>query len=62
MAKLPTPNTASPDTVRAMSLDMFFDYLGVRLNSTKGGNARAKLNFDFGKDGSPDGAAGTHGG
>lgn len=51
VAKLPTPNTASPDTVRAMSADLFFDYLGVCLNSEKAGNARAKLNFDFGKDG-----------
>jgi alkyl sulfatase BDS1-like metallo-beta-lactamase superfamily hydrolase len=51
VAKLPTPNTASPDTVRAMSVDMFFDYLGVRLNSEKAGNARAKLNFDLGQDG-----------
>lgn len=51
VAKLPTPNTASPDTVRAMSLSLFFDYLGVRLNSGKAGNARAKLNFDFGQDG-----------
>ncbi|WGD53380.1 alkyl sulfatase dimerization domain-containing protein [Bradyrhizobium sp. CB1650] len=51
VAKLPTPNTASPDTVRAMSADLFFDYLGVRLNSEKAGNARAKFNFDFGKDG-----------
>jgi alkyl sulfatase BDS1-like metallo-beta-lactamase superfamily hydrolase len=32
---LPTPNTASPDTVRAMSLDLFIDYLGVRLNGPK---------------------------
>ncbi|WP_424630356.1 alkyl/aryl-sulfatase [Bradyrhizobium sp. SYSU BS000235] len=52
VAKLPTPNTASPDTVRTMSVEMFFDYLGVRLNSEKAGNAHAKLNFDFGKDGS----------
>jgi len=51
IAKLPTPNTASPDTVRAMSADLFFDYLGVRLNSQKAGNARARLNFDFGQDG-----------
>jgi alkyl sulfatase BDS1-like metallo-beta-lactamase superfamily hydrolase len=51
VAKLPTPNTASPDTVRAMSVEMFFDYLGVRLNSAKAGNARAKLNFDFGQGG-----------
>jgi alkyl sulfatase BDS1-like metallo-beta-lactamase superfamily hydrolase len=51
VAKLPTPNTASPDTVRAMSLEMFFDYLGVRLNSERAGNARARLNFDFGPGG-----------
>jgi len=48
VAELPTPNTASPDTVRAMSLDLFFDYLGVRLNREKAGEARITLNFDFG--------------
>ncbi len=48
VAQLPTPNTASPDTVRSMTLDLFFDYLGVRLNAPKAGNAKAKLNFDFG--------------
>lgn len=46
--KLPTPNTASPDTVRAMSLDLFFDYLGVRLNAKKAGDANITINFDFG--------------
>ena len=52
VAKLPTPNTASPDTVRAMSLGLFFDYLGVRLNREKAGDAHITLNFDFGdKDG-----------
>src|SRR5262249_5190727 len=51
VAKLPTPNTASPDTVRAMSADLFFDYLGVRLNSAKAGNAHVGLNFDFGQGG-----------
>ncbi|MDQ6436716.1 alkyl sulfatase dimerization domain-containing protein [Mesorhizobium sp. LHD-90] len=50
VAKLPTPNTASPDTVRAMSLELFFDYLGVRLNSEKAGDAHVKLNFDFGAE------------
>ena len=48
VAKLPTPNTASPDTVRAMTLDMFFDYLGVRLDSAKAADAEVALNFDFG--------------
>lgn len=51
VAKLPTPNTASPDTVRAMSLDLFFDYLAVRLNGPKAANAKMKLNFDFGNGG-----------
>lgn len=52
IAELPTPNTASPDTVRAMSLDLFFDYLGVRLNREKAGDTNITLNFDFGeKDG-----------
>lgn len=52
VAELPTPNTASPDTVRAMSLDLFFDYLGVRLNAEKeAAGAEIALNFDFGEDG-----------
>ena len=51
VAQLPTPNTASPDTVRSMTLDLFFDYLGVRLNAPKAANATAKLNFDFGNAG-----------
>ncbi len=49
--RLPTPDTASPDTVRAMPLDLFFDYLSVRLNREKAANAKAVLNFDFGADG-----------
>jgi alkyl sulfatase BDS1-like metallo-beta-lactamase superfamily hydrolase len=34
-----------------MSLDLFFDYLGVRLNGPKAGNAHMVLNFDFGNSG-----------
>ena len=49
--KLPTPNTASPDTVRAMTPEMFFDYLGVHINGEKAGAAKAILNVDLGKDG-----------
>jgi alkyl sulfatase BDS1-like metallo-beta-lactamase superfamily hydrolase len=50
--KLPTPNTASPDTVRAMTPEMFFDYLSVRVDRTKAGEAKMALNFDFsGPDG-----------
>ena len=49
--KLPTPNTASPDTVRAMTPEMFFDYLGVHINGVRAGNAKAVFNVDLGKDG-----------
>ncbi|MFP2423861.1 alkyl/aryl-sulfatase [Pseudescherichia vulneris] len=49
--KLPTPNTASPDTVKAMTPEMFFDYLGVHINGEKAANAKAVFNFDLGSDG-----------
>jgi alkyl sulfatase BDS1-like metallo-beta-lactamase superfamily hydrolase len=49
--ELPTPNIASPDTVRAMSPEMFFDYLAVRLNSAKAANAAMMLNVDLGDQG-----------
>jgi len=47
--QLPTPNTASPDTVRAMTPEMFFDYLGVHINGEKAAKAHIVLNFDFGE-------------
>jgi alkyl sulfatase BDS1-like metallo-beta-lactamase superfamily hydrolase len=51
VAQLPTPDTASPDTIRAMSLDMVFDYLAMRLDTDKVGQAETiALNFDFGGD------------
>src|SRR5262249_7853864 len=49
--KLPTPDTASPDTVKAMTPELFFDYLSVGINRPKAGNARMMLNVDLGKDG-----------
>ena len=49
--QLPTPNTASPDTVRAMTPEMFFDYLAVHINGEKAASAKAVLNVDFGEDG-----------
>jgi len=47
------PNVAirapvSPDVVRAMSLDLFFDYLGVRLNGEKAEGRRIVINWVFG--------------
>src|SRR4029077_16196162 len=46
------PDTAarapvSPDLVRAMSLDLFFDYLAVRLNGEKAEGHRFVLNWIF---------------
>jgi alkyl sulfatase BDS1-like metallo-beta-lactamase superfamily hydrolase len=44
---LPLPSSASPDAIKAMSLDLFFDYLGVRLNGAKAGEARIALDWEF---------------
>ncbi|MGC3963513.1 MAG: alkyl sulfatase dimerization domain-containing protein [Rhodocyclaceae bacterium] len=51
VAKLPTPNTASPDTVRAMTPELFFDYLAVRLNGPKSANANMIMNVNLGDGG-----------
>ncbi|CDF83627.1 hypothetical protein PKB_2280 [Pseudomonas knackmussii B13] len=45
--KLPTPDTASPDTVKAMDLDLFFDYLAMRLKGPEAADKHITLNFDF---------------
>jgi alkyl sulfatase BDS1-like metallo-beta-lactamase superfamily hydrolase len=37
----------SPDVVRTMSLDLFFDYLGVRLNGDKAEGRRLVINWLF---------------
>lgn len=47
VVELPAPSTASPDSVRAMSLDLFFNYLGVRLNGPNAGDTTLTLNFTF---------------
>lgn len=44
IAQLPTPNTASADTIRAMTLEMYFDYLAIRLNGPDA--AGTTLRFD----------------
>ena len=45
--KLPVTETASPDVVRAMPLDMVFDYMGVRLNGPKANGLKVTINMDF---------------
>jgi alkyl sulfatase BDS1-like metallo-beta-lactamase superfamily hydrolase len=37
----------SPDVVRAMSLDLFFDYLGVRLDGERAEGLRLVINWVF---------------
>ncbi len=40
-------STASPDSIRAMPLDLFFDYLGVRLNGPKAAGKTMTINWNF---------------
>ncbi len=47
IAKGDTGTTASPDTIRAMPLGLFFDYLGVRLNGPKAEGKTITLNWNF---------------
>lgn len=42
--QLPVPSSASPDTVRVLSLDLLFDYLGVRLNGPRAAGKTVTLN------------------
>jgi alkyl sulfatase BDS1-like metallo-beta-lactamase superfamily hydrolase len=45
--KLPAISTAAPDVIRAIPLDLFFDYLGVRLNGDKAEGKTIVLNWQF---------------
>jgi alkyl sulfatase BDS1-like metallo-beta-lactamase superfamily hydrolase len=40
-------NPASPDTLRAMSIDMVFDYLGISLDGSKADGKSLVLNWNF---------------
>lgn len=43
----PTPDTASPDIARAMSLELFFDYMALRLNGPEAEGHTIALNLLF---------------
>jgi alkyl sulfatase BDS1-like metallo-beta-lactamase superfamily hydrolase len=43
----PLVSAASPDVVRAIPLDLFFDFLAVRLNPEKAGNRKLSVNWTF---------------
>jgi alkyl sulfatase BDS1-like metallo-beta-lactamase superfamily hydrolase len=47
VTELPVPNTASPDTIKAMPLDMFFDFLGVRLNGDRAAGKTISINMEL---------------
>jgi alkyl sulfatase BDS1-like metallo-beta-lactamase superfamily hydrolase len=47
VAKLPAPSTSSPDIIRAMPLDMFLDYLGVRLNGDRAAGKTVDINIEL---------------
>ncbi|MBN9560358.1 MAG: MBL fold metallo-hydrolase [Alphaproteobacteria bacterium] len=47
VTKLPVPNTASPDTIRAMPIEMFFDFLGVRLNGDRAAGLTVAFNLEL---------------
>lgn len=45
--KLPVGDTASSDTVKAMTIEMLFDYMAIRLDSAKAANKDISLNFNL---------------
>ena len=47
IADLPTPQTGSPDLVKAIPLDLYFDLLAVRLNAQKAAKKDRDLNFEI---------------
>ena len=47
IAEVPAPDTASPDIIRSMDVDLLFDYAAMRLNNTKAGDQQIKLNWIF---------------
>lgn len=44
---LPTPHTASLDSIRAMDLELFFDYIAMKINGPKATGKIIALNFVF---------------
>lgn len=47
VTELPVPNTASPDTIKAMPIDMFFDFRGVRLNGDRAAGKSIEINMEL---------------
>ncbi len=47
MPKIPGNNTANADTLKALNNEMFFDFLGVRLNAGKAEGKTMVINWSF---------------
>jgi alkyl sulfatase BDS1-like metallo-beta-lactamase superfamily hydrolase len=47
VTQLPVPNAASAETIQAMPLDLFLDFLGVRLNAGRVGAAHVEFNLEL---------------
>jgi len=45
--KVQPPSTLNADTLKAVNLELFFDFLGVRLNAAKAEGKRLVLNWNF---------------
>ncbi len=45
--RLAAGSSASPETIRAMPLDLIFDYLGVRLNAERVGDKTVEINYEL---------------
>lgn len=43
----PIPSTASPDSIRAMTPELLFNFLGIKLNGPRAGSRAITLNFVF---------------
>ena len=47
VTKLPAVTTLTPDALKAVPLDLYFDFLGVRLNGTRADGKRLVVNWNF---------------
>jgi len=47
IVKRPATNTVSPDTVKTMNLDSFFDYMAMRLDASRANDKIMTFNFVF---------------
>lgn len=45
--KMGAPSTASPDTIKAMDLDLLFDWVAMRLNGPKAAGIKSTFNLNF---------------